>query len=339
MYIYHRNLLGPQSLLKEQPITSPIGQRNFYYLDRGISAFGGRGESSGSYVWANEGLGQLTPEDAVKGLMKQLQPLFWKNFSKNKITYGPKVGNPVNFRVIADKDFKAEVVKEAKRLADSALPLHLKFAPEKVREKLEGFYKAMGGKVPARLQTINENTRLTAEEKAATFTLPEVMTVVKIKADADKIGAFYSPSTKEIVFRESKIDAGAVAHEMAHAYSDQGWHDLISLMRLRGMKETDKLDEGMTTLIERIVVNEWHANQPSNTTIPLAAYDSTYTDRADDFVKQLGKDLAFEAYFGGWIDFASNAKPEDTLIIGNKKKKKWKWPWRYTIRSFRWVFR
>lgn len=75
----------------------------------------------------------------LKGLMKQLQPLFRKNFSKNKITYGPKVGNPMKFRVVANKDFKLEVEKEAKRLADNTLSLHLKFASEKIYEKLTGY--------------------------------------------------------------------------------------------------------------------------------------------------------------------------------------------------------
>lgn len=60
MYIYDRKLPGPQSQSKEQPITSQPAHRNSYYPDRGISGFGGRGGSSGSYVWANEGLGQLS---------------------------------------------------------------------------------------------------------------------------------------------------------------------------------------------------------------------------------------------------------------------------------------
>ena len=62
MYIYDRKLSGAQSLLKEQPITSRPAQRNSYYPDRGISGFVGRGGSSGSYVWANEGLGKLSTE-------------------------------------------------------------------------------------------------------------------------------------------------------------------------------------------------------------------------------------------------------------------------------------
>lgn len=272
-------------------------------------------------------------------MMKELRPIFLKNFSKKKITYGPKVGQPVKFRVVADTDFKSEVVKEAKRLADSVMPLHLKFAPEKVREKLERYYKALGQKFPARLDTIDENTKLTNDEKVAIFTLLQVLTVEKAKADADKIGAFFSPSTAEMVFRKSGIDAGTVAHEMAHAYADQGWFDFIMLMKLRGMKQTDKLDEGMAALIERIVVIDWHAKQPALTAIPPAAYDSTYTDRAKDFVKALGKDRAYEAYFGGWIDFTSNARPESSLIIGKKKKKKWKWPWTHTVSQLRWVFR
>lgn len=312
-----------------------------YIYDRKLSdaQFEGRIRSSSSRVWANEGLGESTPEDKVKALMKELQPLFQKSFSRKKITYGPKVGMAVNFRIVADKDFKAEVVKEAQRLAKSTIHLHLKFAPELVRRDLERFYKVMKQPFPSRLQTIDENTQLTRDEQVAIFTLLQVLTVTKARDEADKTGGFFSPLANEIVFRESQIGAGTVAHEMAHAYADQGWHDFIHMMKLRGMKETDKLDEGMVTHIERIIVKQWWANQPSNTTIPIAGYDSTYTDKANEFVKALGKDLAYEAYFGGWINFTSNARPEDTLVIGNKKKKKWKWLWTHTIRHFRWVFR
>jgi hypothetical protein len=58
MYIYDPKLSGAQSLLKEQPITWLPARRNSYYPERGISGFGERGASSGSYVWANEGLGE-----------------------------------------------------------------------------------------------------------------------------------------------------------------------------------------------------------------------------------------------------------------------------------------
>jgi hypothetical protein len=285
-------------------------------------------------VWALEGLGQSTPQDEVKRLMKQLQPLFLKHFSKNRITYGPKVGALVQFRVIVGKDFKAEVAKEGQQLAASILPKSLKFAPEKVLEQLQRFYRALKEPFPSRLRIIDENTKLSREEKAAIFTWLEIMVVEKAKADADKIGAFFSPSRQEIVFRESQIDAGTVAHEMAHAYAEQGWLDLITLMRLRGMEEVHKLDEGMAAYIERTVVLQWHAQQPPNTPIPLAGYDSTYTDRAAEFIKQVGQDPAFEAYFGGWINFTSNSNPEDALIIG-KAKKQWKWPWRRTTGYFR----
>jgi hypothetical protein len=276
----------------------------------------------------NTGLGQSNSVDAVNKLMKELQPLFQKNFSKKKITYGPLVGKSVKFRVVTDQNFTTEVEKEANRLADSILPMMLKFAPEIVLKRLQTFYKTLKEPFPTRLQTIDENTKLTRDERAAIFTLLKVLTVKKATDDADKIGAFYSPSRKEIVFRESQIDAGVVAHEMAHAYADQGWYDFINLMRLRGMENTHELDEGITTVIERVIVLEWHAQQSSSTTIPLARYDSTFIDPAKEFIKQLGRDRAFEAYFGGWIDFTNNLKPEDTLVIGNKRKKQWKWPWR-----------
>jgi hypothetical protein len=65
MYIYDRKLLGPQSRPTEQPITSRPAQYSSYYFDRGISGFGGRGGSSGSYVWTNEGLGEICVSPGV----------------------------------------------------------------------------------------------------------------------------------------------------------------------------------------------------------------------------------------------------------------------------------
>lgn len=292
----------------------------------------------GLHKFPDQHLGETTPEQQVTDLMNQLRPLFQKNFSKHKITYGPKVGSQVKFRVVADKDFKAEVEQAARQLANSLLPMYLKFAPEKVLAKLEGYYKILRQPLPARLQTMNEHTRLSSEERAAIFPLLQELTVARIKGDSDKIGAFYSRFTDEAVFRTSSIDAGVVAHEMAHAYADQGWHDLISLMVLRGMKQTSELNEGMTTLIERIVVKDWHSKYAPKQTIPLPAYESKYTDRANEFLKQLGRDLAFEAYFGGWIDFTDNARPEQTLVIGNRKKKNWRWPWTHTITRLQWKF-
>ena len=294
-----------------------------YIYDRNLS-----GSQSRSHIWANEGSGRPGSEKEVKDLMKELRPLFLKAFSKNTITYGPMVGKAVTFRVLADTDFKTELVAEAKRLAAHLMPRTLKFAPELVQKQLVRYYQTIREKFPARLNTIDENTKLTADEKATVFTLAEALTVKNVKDDADNVDGFYARSTKEIILRDSLITAGSVSHEIAHAYADQGWQDFIDMMRLRSMKDTDKLNEGMTTYIASIVVTQWHAKQPSKTTIPSSGYDASYTDKAKEFVKRLGKDVAFEAYFGGWIDFSSANNPEDTLLIGNKTKNKWKWPWR-----------
>ncbi len=271
----------------------------------------------------------VQPEDEVKALMTELRPLFQKNFSKNKTTYGPLVGTAVKFRIVADKDFKAEVKKEAERLAEKLKSKLLKFGPELVQRSLQRYYKALKKKFPDRLLKIDENTQLTNDEEVAVFTLAKSLTVQRAVNEADTTGGFYSVSEKEIVLRESQRDAGTIAHEMAHSYANEGWYDFISVMGIRGMKETDKLDEGMATYFERIVVAEWHKNQPSGTTIPLAGYDQTYTKVANDFVKALGKDLAYKAYFGGWVDYTDDTKPEDTLVVGEKRPKtKWKWLWR-----------
>ncbi|MGH8652047.1 MAG: hypothetical protein ACREYE_07615 [Gammaproteobacteria bacterium] len=66
MYIYDRKFSGAKSLLKEQPITSRPAQRNSYFPDRGKSGFGARRGSSGSYVWANEGVGELSPDTRLR---------------------------------------------------------------------------------------------------------------------------------------------------------------------------------------------------------------------------------------------------------------------------------
>src|SRR5262245_12205390 len=109
MYIYDHGLFNAQSQSKAPPIISRPGQLISYCPDRVVRGYLGRGESGGPYVWAREGVGQATPEDEANKLMKQLQPLFLKNFSKNRITYGTKVGQSVRFRVVTDTDFKAEV--------------------------------------------------------------------------------------------------------------------------------------------------------------------------------------------------------------------------------------
>jgi len=62
MYVYARKLPGFQSQSEEQPITPQLAQRNIYHPDRTISGPSGRGEGRGSYVWANEGLGQIPKE-------------------------------------------------------------------------------------------------------------------------------------------------------------------------------------------------------------------------------------------------------------------------------------
>ena len=85
MYIYDRKLSGVQSLLKEQPIAPQPAQHGSYCPDRSISRFGRCGGNNGSYVWANEGLGELSdgkfklyPAGKFYGFLKE------KAFLRNK---------------------------------------------------------------------------------------------------------------------------------------------------------------------------------------------------------------------------------------------------------------
>jgi hypothetical protein len=126
MYIYDHKFLGPESLPTEQPITSWPAQHSSYCFDRGISGFGKLGESSGSYVWTNEGLGEICVSPSVSsndptGL--NVSPVGTSDFSvmmdvrgtryqvKGNIFYpGERSGASVPFNTTAVAEGKAPIV-------------------------------------------------------------------------------------------------------------------------------------------------------------------------------------------------------------------------------------
>lgn len=269
---------------------------------------------------------------AAQKLAKELQPFFKQVLSRQiktggaKITYGPAIGGKVTLTVVADGDFEKASEAEAKRLAAQLQKKALKFTPDVVQRKLIAFYKAQGESLPSRLSVVDEKTRLTPDEDAAVFSIARMLTIALAKKEAADVDGFYSPSTKTVSLRESSITAGVIAHEMTHAYAHPNWSDFIYLMQVRGMKETDKLNEGMTSRLSGLVIDAWFAKQ-SGGTMPSTGYGPDYIAIADDFIKDIGQEAAFTAFFGGFVDFTDNDKPEDFLLIG-RAKKKWKWKWR-----------
>jgi hypothetical protein len=269
---------------------------------------------------------------SAQKLAKELQPFFKQVLSRQlkprgaKITYGPAIGGKVNLAVVADSDFAKASEAEAKRLAARLQQRALKFAPDVVQRRLIAFYKAQGQALPSRLSVVDEKTRLTPDEDAAVFSIPRAITIAEAQSEAAKVDGFYSTTTKTISLRQSAITAGAIAHEMTHAYAHPNWDDFIFLMQVRGMKETDKLNEGMTSHLSGLVIDAWFAKQ-SGGTIPSTGYGPDYIAIAEDFIKEVGQEAALTAFFGGFVDFTDNDKPEDSLLIGSAKKK-WKWKWR-----------
>ena len=261
----------------------------------------------------------------------ELQPIFRAKFSfqkkgvKNKILYGAKVGGNVLVEMLAEKDFAKEWLEEKKRRADGLEKLLLKFAPELIRDELVKYYAVLKQKLPERLNIIDENTKLDRDERAILFSLIKVMWLAKADEEISKLEGFYSQSRDKIVIKDSTASVAVLAHEMAHAYADRSWQDFTSMMILRKMKNANELDEGMATVIERIVVNEWVKKQADKKlTPPPAAYD---TKTAQEFIKLHGEKTFYESYFAGEVDFTDNDKPEDSLRLG-KSRKKWKWKWR-----------
>lgn len=74
MYIYDRKFAGWQSRRKGQPINVRPAQRESHYPDRGVGDCLGRRGSNSTYVWAHEGLGQLST-DALSKKLKHLSLL------------------------------------------------------------------------------------------------------------------------------------------------------------------------------------------------------------------------------------------------------------------------
>jgi hypothetical protein len=276
--------------------------------------------------------GKKAQADAER-LAKELQPLFLSLFSSRpptgpRIPYGSKVGKAVTIVTVAPKDWQKTMQEEGERVAKLVEPMYLKFAPDLVAQKLVDYYKLNREPFPsARLKVIDENTRLTADERGVLFSMAKVMVMRVTQEEADKADGLYSRTTDRIFLKNDSVTAGSVAHEMAHAYADGAWSDLTWMMVLRRMKDVDKLNEGMTVVLADLVVAEWFRKQPSKTTIPSTGYDATYTGRAKEFIKAVGDQAAYEAYFAGEIDHDSRKPPEDSLVIG-KAKKPFKWPWR-----------
>lgn len=105
MYIYDRKLLGAQSLFTEQPITSRSAQHSSYSFDRMVSEFLRRGGTNSRYVWAHEGLGQLTADELSKKLkFLSLLPHFTvvngKNIPLTPSVMDPKIyDGPENYKI------------------------------------------------------------------------------------------------------------------------------------------------------------------------------------------------------------------------------------------------
>jgi len=261
-------------------------------------------------------------------IVAELKDIFKATFSKNRITYGPKVGNDVRLVIVPDGKLKELQLEESSRLADLTLRWALMLAPEVVRDILGRKYRTLKETFP--YPYINERTiQILTREDRAIIRGQILQSIISgmLQDIGTTVAAYYSEATDQIFIQKSDIDAGTLAHEMAHAYANIHWYQFVFVMGTRKMKDTDKLDEGMAIHIAQTVIESWYNRHPEGTYPDTGSgYDKSYTDRADAFIKAVNKDNAFTAFFGGYCNY-TGAKPEDSLIIG-KKKKKWKWAWR-----------
>lgn len=286
---------------------------------------------------------QLSIQQQAENMVQELIPIFEQKFSKKRVTLGRNIGRTVPVTVVSDKDMEAELTKHAKRLANDFLNIFLKYANDRACDRLEKFYKNINQTFDC--SKVDENYKPTREERIALISVEEAALIIEVRRDINKTSGFYSRAitnsdigkmfiSKSIgskgIFKS--VLAGTIAHEMAHAYAEPFWDEFLNAMWSRGMKDTGLLNEGMACHIEKIVTNEWINNQKTNMVIPGCYRDQPIVQkRANEFIRAVGQDSAYEAYFAGTIDFDPEPKeplkPEDTIKIG-KKKKSWKWPWR-----------
>jgi hypothetical protein len=282
------------------------------------------------------------PEDVVKSMVDTLSAIYIKKFSKKKVTLGPKVGRKIKVQLVADNDMKAALTQQAENVADGLLQAKLKFNPDWVITALTKYYKSIKEPYPSRLQTVDQNTQLTNEEKAAIFGLLKASLISEVRKDVAQTQGFFSipkdaGDDGTIFVRAEFVDAadfgsqlaGTIAHELAHAYADEGWRDFLRDMFALEMLRTGALEEGMATHIERVIVLEWHKSQPPGTLIPLEGYrdQPEVAESAKLFIDNVGEDTALIAFFGGWVKFSDEKSAQNTILLGKRGEKKWKWPW------------
>lgn len=289
---------------------------------------------------------QPRPQDIADAMVDAMAEIYKKLYSvkkgKKKITLGPKIGKKIPVKLVGDADMTTAVTDQAQRIGDDIIKSMLKFNPESVRKQLAKYYRVLGEPFPDRLKSIDENTVLTDEEQSALFGDIKGHLIAEVRKDVDQtLGFFMLPQNASdmgtIVVRaqfaqlQSSLSdlAGTIAHELAHAYAEDGWRDFMRVMTAINMARTGKLEEGMATFIEDEVVSEWMKAQSIKTPRPPLGYkdDPEVADSANTFIKAVSEKYALAAFFGGWVNFDNVDKPQDTIRIGEKREKKWKWPW------------
>jgi hypothetical protein len=261
--------------------------------------------------------------------------------AKGKVTQRSRVGMKIPIVLVTDQGLEAALQQQAIDVADRLLHARLRFNPQWVLDRLRKYYKAINVPFPYQGKTIDENTKLSREEIGVLTGFLKAALINDLKGDvAATQGMYAQPAdgrgTGKIFARKESAEdsgkyhelAGTLAHELAHAYAERNWWDFLDALSANDLPRTGELAEGMAVHFERIIVYEWLKDQPTDTPVPLAGYrdQPEVAQTAQQFLDAVGKDAAYEAYFGGWISFKNIDRPQDAIQVG-KNKKTWKWPW------------
>jgi len=233
---------------------------------------------------------------------------------------------PVAVRVLGKADFNQQLAEEAQYLHDEDLHAFKKLRPFYVQDTLKGYYDKIGERFPDRLLTIDENTPLTREESVLI-----IGTKPPLRLNA---AGFYSAAKKTLFIMQGELEPGVIAHEMCHAYADEGWNDFLLLMIANNLEpQITVLDEAVTSELADVAIYA----QPSDSTSPTMSRPSGYVgygpsvqQQGSRFLSEVeggstAKATTMEAYFGGLVEVNEDPKkkPIDWIVtLGSKKRKK-----------------
>ncbi|QNQ08862.1 hypothetical protein [Sphingomonas alpina] len=282
----------------------------------------------------------LDPMRAAEAMQAYFAKDYVERFFGGKRNKLLRVGWKIPIELVSDAGMEAALKQQVGDVVDRLLRARLKYNMPAVEARLRKYYKDVGGVYPYG-GTHPTRERLSSNERAQLIGASETGYAGLRKEAKATVALYVRPppetpnGTGKMIVRSSIAEvrgsqhelAGAMAHELAHAYADPRWWDLLDVMDANFLPRTGKLTEGIAVHFEEIMTVRWNRANPG-TKKPAIGYenDPTIADTGQSFIDPLETDTFHEAYFAGVLGFTDPDNPDKTIELG-RKKVHWEWQW------------